>query len=268
MRALPLLSLPFLGLMVLGCSANNDTDKDANQHTGVVDSGKPDTDTDTDTDTDEPTPLALSIDDVPTDPVEHGSLTHLIGHVTGWTPQTELIWLSETEGELSRPIPDADGTVVLDLTALEPAWHFLTLKATRGEEVADYSISLGLCEDPPIETFSTSPDPSLWSLYGNAHWDANGWIEITGNATGSAGQIFKTDRAIDPGNFTVDFDIATGSRVPADLPSIKDSTLSSTPGTIREIRSWTPPRPTTLEFCLTATPPLIIFGLRCPLSKI
>jgi hypothetical protein len=213
MRALPLLSLPFLGLMVLGCSANNDTDKDANQHTGVVDSGKPDTDTDTDTDTDEPTPLALSIDDVPTDPVEHGSLTHLIGHVTGWTPQTELIWLSETEGDLSRPIPDADGTVVLDLTALEPAWHFLTLKATRGEEVADYSISLGLCEDPPIETFSTSPDPSLWSLYGNAHWDANGWIEITGNATGSAGQIFKTDRAIDPGNFTVDFDIATGGGV-------------------------------------------------------
>jgi hypothetical protein len=240
MRTWPSLSISLLALVALGCTSGDESDKDSKNDTEVSDSGKVDTDTDTDTDTNEETPLTLAIDDVPLDPVEHGSLTQLVGHITGWTAETELIWLSETEGELSRPVPDADGTLLLDLTGLPPGWHSLTLRATRGEEVVDYAISLGLCEESPLETFGTSPDPSLWSLYGNAYWDANGWIEITGVGTGSAGQIFKTDRAIDPGNFTVSFDIATGGGINGGADGFALSV-------------WDVPNPTALEELLGKT---------------
>lgn len=191
-------------------SDDTDTDSDTDTETDTDSDTETDTETDTDTDTDTSEPLSLSIDDVPKVPVEHGSLTQLTAHIVGWTADTEIVWLSDAAGEISRPIPDGDGAMLLDLTSLAPGWHSLTLRATRGQEVVDYYLSVGLCLVQPVQSFSTEPDPSLWTLYGDAYWDPSGWVEITGNQPSRGGQIFKTDKAIDPGNFTVSFDIATG----------------------------------------------------------
>jgi hypothetical protein len=241
MRIIPLITIPLLALIVVGCGSSKDTNNDSN-NTETSDTGEPGTNTETYTDTGEQVPLTLDVDNVPIEPVEHGSLTHLIGHITGWTIDTELIWMSDGGVEISRPLPDSDGTLTLDLTPLDPGWHSLTLMATRGEDIETYVISLGLCEDPPPESFSTSPDPALWSLYGNAYWDSNGWIEITGIGEGSEGQIFKTDRAIDSGNFTVSFDIATGGGINGGADGFALSV-------------WDVPNPTALETLLEKTQP-------------
>jgi len=231
-----------LALIVAGCDSGKGTSEDSSDNIETNDPIETATETDTETDTGEQVALTLDVDDVPIEPIEHGTLTYFTGHITGWTVDTELRWVSDGVGEISRPTPDSDGTLTLDLTPLEPGWHALTLMATRGEDTATYAISLGLCEDPPPEGFSTAPDPALWSLYGNAYWDSNGWIEITGIGGGSEGQVFKTDRAIDSGNFTVSFDIATGGGINGGADGFALSV-------------WDVPNPTALETLLEKTQP-------------
>ncbi len=116
---------------------------------------------------------------------------------------------SDVDGPLSATL-SADRAFAVPLDGLSAGNHVLTLTATHPEH-ADVveELYLGVCAWPEVETFD---DASLagWSLYGDAVWDAGGWLEITTNAQSKSGHIYLTNRVVKPGDFEVSFDFATG----------------------------------------------------------
>ena len=75
------------------------------------------------------------------------------------------------------------------MSVLEAGWHGLKLEATRADDTASYMTSVGVCAYPAVEDFSTLPDATEWTVFGDAYWDAAGWLEITGNELNRKGRL-------------------------------------------------------------------------------
>jgi hypothetical protein len=157
----------------------------------------------------EPIEIEITWIEVPDD-AEVGTLLTLVAHVESTSDVAmSYAWSSSIDGDLGTGTVSATGDVPLTTDALSPGWHDISLSVAQdGTEVTD-DYPVGICTWPDLETFDTGI-PAGWTLFGDAYWDPSGWLEVTGIETSRAGQIYKTDEKIDPGDFAVEFAIATG----------------------------------------------------------
>jgi hypothetical protein len=181
-----------------------------------------------DSDTDPPpeeepdAPVTVRITESPEDPVPVGtSRDEVRGRVSARDVPVEqlvLTWRSDLDGELPGPIVDpANGQFVWTTGGLTPGVHTLTLTArTPAGEEATAEVEVQICDYEPAFTFDAGIGTGDWRLYGDAYWDAGGWIEITGVSTNRKGGIYRTGRRINPGDLAMEFRIATGGGTGAD----------------------------------------------------
>lgn len=122
-------------------------------------------------------------------------------------------WTSSRDGDVGTMTIDADGKFSWNPSVLQAGHHELTLTVTSPSgESHSASILLDVCTFEPTEHFD-SGIPAGWRAYGNASWDPGGWLEVTGNYQSRAGSIYKIDRKVDPGDFRLEFRIATGGGI-------------------------------------------------------
>lgn len=137
--------------------------------------------------------------------------------VTGVERPEELLFAvtSDRDGDLPPPVWDAaERRFVLTTETWSAGFHVATVTAVAPDgKQASVPVEVGICSWPPLEDFSTSVIGNGWIVFGDATWDASGWLEITGNAQSRAGALYKVDRRINPGDFRMEFDIATGGGI-------------------------------------------------------
>lgn len=126
--------------------------------------------------------------------------------------QVTMTLTSDLEGAL--PVPATigdDGRFDISTATWRAGVHLLTLSATdpQGNE-ATFELEVPICRWPALEEFNTSVAGAGWTTYGDAHWDPGGWLEVTGNAGSRSGAIYRTSQKINPGDFRIEFSIATG----------------------------------------------------------
>jgi hypothetical protein len=211
-------------------SADTDTDTDADGGTDADTDTDTDTATDTGTDTggDAGTGLTVEIVAPATNTiVEQGGAIAFAGLVADpdFAPTALVaIWSSDVDGPLGETTPDADGAVSLDVDALTPGFHTITLTATNPDDLsAEDSITVGICTWGVPEGFDTDVEGSGWTIYGDAYWDPGGFLEMTGNLMSMKGAIFNTLETIAPGDLAMSFDLYTG---PNDLDGADGFALS------------------------------------------
>lgn len=165
----------------------------------------------------EPSPISIEITNAPF-AAEIGDTSQqivgTIGHDTYDVSDLTLTLSSDRDGVLTPPPVDTDGTFRTGVDTLSKGEHRLTFTVTDPDgKKAEVTVKIGVCDYPPMQTFDTSPTGTGWQIYGDAYWDPNGWMEITGNAGSRAGSIYKTDFEIDSGDFRIEFRIATGGGI-------------------------------------------------------
>lgn len=121
---------------------------------------------------------------------------------------------SDQDGAVGSPTLQEDGRFEWSTAGLSAGEHQITLTATTpdGEEASDTQPVL-VCEWPPMETFDQNVVGNGWQTYGDATWDPGGWLEITGNVTSRRGSIYRTANKVNPGDFKIEFSIATGGGI-------------------------------------------------------
>jgi hypothetical protein len=156
------------------------------------------------------------------DPVEQypeGDLQpRLLGRVTvlgASRGDLVLTMTSDLDGVVSSPELLPDGRFEWSTHELQAGVHQLTLDVTHPGSGADGTdtVELGVCRWPAFEDFTTDPTGGDWTVFGDAYWDPQGWLEITGNAESRAGSIYKTNSKVNPGDFRLEFSIATGGGI-------------------------------------------------------
>ena len=149
--------------------------------------------------------------------VEAGQLVDLAGAASDTVfANTELVavWSSSLDGELGKGPLQADGTTKLTGVALSPGQHQIVLEVLNPTKVsAQTSIAIGVCSWSEPVSFDTQLDGAKWQIYGDAYWDAGGWLEMTGNAAGKFGKIWNTVDYIKPGDVQISFDFQTGGGI-------------------------------------------------------
>jgi hypothetical protein len=121
---------------------------------------------------------------------------------------------SDVDGPLVMPAVEDDGRFVFNTAALSPGVHQVTLTVRDPDGVERVStVQVEICTWPPTETFDTDVVGNGWTTFGDAHWDPGGWLEITGNAQSRAGSIYRTNNKVNPGDFKIEFRIATGGGI-------------------------------------------------------
>jgi hypothetical protein len=126
-----------------------------------------------------------------------------------------LTFTSDLDGALTPPELQPDGSFAWPTAELSAGVHRLTLQArhpgtnTRASAETD----LGICQWPAFEDFTNDPTGGDWQVFGDAYWDPQGWLEITGNAQSRAGSIYKTSSRVNQGDFRLEFSIATGGGI-------------------------------------------------------
>ncbi len=130
----------------------------------------------------------------------------------GFTPdQLTLELTSSVAGAQTPPVLEDDGRFRWDTSHLAPGLHEMELKLTTPEGgSASARVDLYICEWPPMEDFSSDPTGSTWMVFGDAHWEPQGWLEVTDNLPSRAGSIYRVSNKVNPGDFKIEFRIATG----------------------------------------------------------
>lgn len=148
---------------------------------------------------------------------ELGLDVELTAQVTGAAPSSvTLDWSSDVDGELGSSSVEADGSSVFTASDLSPGWHEVSVEATAPGAFGSDTAEIGVCLWPEIETFDTAASLNDWSVFGTAHWDPSGWLEVTGLQLSAGGAMYKTDRKVSPGDVAIEFDVATGGGTGAD----------------------------------------------------
>ncbi|MCB9681704.1 MAG: hypothetical protein H6733_09555 [Alphaproteobacteria bacterium] len=122
---------------------------------------------------------------------------------------------SSRDGSLPDAVYAADDQLFhFDAAALTTGHHTLTFHARDPDRnTAELLVEIDICEWPPLQDFNSNPIGNGWQSFGDAYWDSHGWLEITGNAQSRAGSIYKVDDEVDPGDFRLEFSIATGGGI-------------------------------------------------------
>ncbi len=124
-----------------------------------------------------------------------------------------ISWESDVDGVLvsDQVTPGTVPSLVTD--TLSPGWHNISLSAEQNGQFAMDEVDVGICTWPPFQPFDNAGSLLGWTTFGDATWDPGGWIEITGIGSSRAGQLFNTDRKVNPGNVSIEFSIATGGGI-------------------------------------------------------
>ena len=123
----------------------------------------------------------------------------------------KVVISSSIEGELTTLTPDFAGWASTQVTLTTPGWHKLSAIVINpdNEEYAE-EIEIGLCSYGQPEAFDAGlVDPS-WKVYGDAYFDNDGWLEMTGNSQGKHGAIYNVGEKVNPGDVELSFKIWTG----------------------------------------------------------
>lgn len=118
---------------------------------------------------------------------------------------------SDIDGPLGAVSLLTDGRFEFPAGGLSAGLHQITLEGEDPDGqtgVAEQEVPV--CAWPALEDFSSNVLGSGWSVFGDAFWDDRGWLEMTGARTDRSGAIFYTARKLNPGDFRIDFRIATG----------------------------------------------------------
>lgn len=158
--------------------------------------------------------LSVSIEDAPIFPVPVGERGEVRGAVDSEKHPADALaitWASDRDGALASPELEADGTWRWDMASLSAGRHRLRMEVTDPDGVSvSAETDVEVCAWPALEDFSSDPTGTTWRTYGDAYWDPRGFLEVTGNEPSRAGHIYKIDRKVDPGDFRLEFKIATG----------------------------------------------------------
>jgi len=127
------------------------------------------------------------------------------------TEDLATMWASSKDGDLGEGVFDASGKLSLTVSTLTAGVHVITLTVTNpaGEKEAA-SINIGVCTWAAPESFGTDIESTNWKIYGDAYWDPNGWLEMTGLNMGMKGAIYNTVDVVSPGDVSISFRIRTG----------------------------------------------------------
>lgn len=209
--------------LVLACTAPTTPVDDKGDDTPAGDTDvTPPVDTDVPVDTDpgeQPAhSIRVRITDVPNEIVpvadDRGTIGGKVTTADFALEDLTFVVRSDRDGELPGPTIQPDGTFVWVTDVLSPGNHELTFVASAPDgTVGQASTELGVCEWPPLEDFNGGPPSQDWRLYGHATWDNRGWIEVTGNQQSRKGAIYRVSRKISPGDFRIEFKIATGGGI-------------------------------------------------------
>ncbi|MFM2162766.1 MAG: hypothetical protein RLZZ383_2278 [Pseudomonadota bacterium] len=160
-------------------------------------------------------PLGIVIVEAP-DVVPVGDVLELIVQVSGAPGEEVTVTVYDPAvgmlGDMTW-VPNYQG-FQWGIDTLAAGEHTLQLTATALDgRTATLEFPVGLCEWPAVETFDTNALSKDWVAFGDATWDPQGWLEITGNAQSRAGSIYKTSSKINAGDLRMEFDIATGGGI-------------------------------------------------------
>ncbi len=155
-----------------------------------------------------------------TDPIDrdfHLSSHPLVVKATVIEPSTadlsvySVDWLDEDGAILANSAVESDGSTtatLVDLASGERTLHPVARDA-GGRCPWPGAFVVTVCRLEVSEDFDTSL-PAAWSIYGDAFWDNNGWLEMTDAAPGRRGAIYNSEEYVRPGTVSVRFDIQTG----------------------------------------------------------
>lgn len=128
-------------------------------------------------------------------------------------------WRSDRDGVLAQLANQDPGNTAATIQGLTAGWHTLSLYATTAHGLTQSSnITLGVCEKRgPSSTFDHDLNSnSPWHIYGDAYWDPQGWLEMTGIEQSHKGAIFNIVEQVSADRVTIAFRIATGGGTGAD----------------------------------------------------
>lgn len=126
----------------------------------------------------------------------------------------EVTAVSDLDGPVAIPDLDNRGRFNLPTEGLSAGLHAVAIRATTPDGGSyTETFDVPICEWPALQDFNANPIGAGWQAYGNAYWDPTGWLEITGNVQSRYGSIYKIDQRIDPGDFRMEFRIATGGGI-------------------------------------------------------
>ena len=221
MRRLVVIALALGGSLACGATRTqerfgDDTDSDAASSSDDPSGG--DTDDDVPDDTGEPPiDLAVEINTYTLDAEVGDTDAYVEGEVvTRKRPLDETVLSVESsiQGPLPAPVwlpAPPRGRFRWSAAGLGVGDHILTFRAVApGDVQAEAVLNFPVCAWPAVQRFDTNPIGSGWTALGDATWDSQGWMEITGFAQNRGGSVWLTERRIDPGNVSLAFDIATG----------------------------------------------------------
>jgi hypothetical protein len=121
---------------------------------------------------------------------------------------------TEEEGQLALLTPDFAGWAQASIILEQPGWQVLraVVKNPAGEEF-EAKLDIGACTFGQPETFDAGLIDPQWQTFGDAYFDNEGWLEMTGNEQGRQGAIFNTGEKVNPGDIEVSFKIWTGGGI-------------------------------------------------------
>ena len=201
-------------------SEDLDTSTPSDTEDTQPDSGDVDTETELDTGEPEEARISCSVSTtflLPQD-YEHFMLgtevtsTVQLGNLSSYTGYS-IRWEDDAEQEVASTSVETDGQT--DLIGS----HF-----TQQKGFVDVHARLitpdGICEDTIIKPITVCTDqlvedftiqPTNWVLHGDAYWDTNGWVEMTGIAKSKKGAVYNTIDSISQGAASIRFTLRTGN---------------------------------------------------------
>ena len=162
-------------------------------------------------------PLEVSLLEVPGDIPEVGTEAEILGQVLlrgRDLADVTLTISSSIDGDLEAPELGEAGTFRWSTSVLSAGEHNVRFTATDADgNVGFLDETVLICQWPPFEAFGQDVIGAGWLTFDDAHWNPGGWLEVTGNEQSRRGAIYKTDYKMDPGNFEIQFSIATGGGI-------------------------------------------------------
>lgn len=133
-------------------------------------------------------------------------------------PDTALsvVWESDASGSIGAAAGDGGGVSTLPWTASDRSPGAQTLTASLLDSCGTtVTAEVEVCQQSGYD--ADNLDLSSWTFEGSASWDAaNGWVELTPDATAQVGSAFQTGAATTGDNVSIAFAFYTGDGTGAD----------------------------------------------------
>ena len=96
-------------------------------------------------------------------------------------------------------------------------------------------IEISVCEGYILEDFTTESTGN-WATGGDAYWDPNGWVEMTGTGQGKKGAVYNKVESIASGTASIRFTIKTGNGMNGGADGFAFTIMNV--GTVDDLETW------------------------------